>query len=1172
MLALVVAASVGVPGAHADHAGPLAGQWHLEERYSVGDGGSGGTPDSSGHGNDVVGYGAGTPNVAGRFGNAFDFSGTSVGWNSGEAAPALESQTVTLLAWVKATNPGPSRYIASKGSGGCAPASYGMYTGPFGSGLYFYAYDGTNGWHSPDAGSAPWDGNWHMVAGTFDGSRVRLYVDGVQVGDGTAASGPIKYDLAKRAFTVGGYEDAASCSVPTNFPGAIDEPRVYNRALSATEIARLAAHPGPDPPVLVPDGAGGGAGGGPGSGGDSVSQPPRVTALAAARPVRLGRASVLTAQVQGPAHRLEWNLRGDSRPEVVSSAGQTGLRLRLRPGPNRVEVRAVGPAGAGPPLAQTLTGPRALTRGLAGRVQKKLVQAPPVFAAGPSDVLSGIRTNFAANVCVSIPTTMRAGALEVRGCLVPIESLDDIPAPERGIVERLARQLGISTAAAPLERAIDLTDAYRAIGSVTVNGVKLTPEDGASIVLYPQANAIASSDARLRIGDLRLGGRRDFVLDTAQRAGQIALGSFPRLPGGLTKLGGFPLVGNVDVKLRAEPGAPAEALIDARLKLPEFLQRGGVSFESVVRLRATNAEGLVVDNMTVGPLDAELGGLSLQRVRLDYTRAGQEWRGQGKACLVSGACLDMIPPNGGVVIRNGALNFAGATLGFPPPGVPLFPGLALERIGFGFGLDPTRFVGNARVTALKIYAIDGRLLMAFPSDRVPYVFNRDEVGGSFPTHFYGRVHTRPTVAISADAFLKAPVVGDVKLGNGYFLYEYPGYVAFGGSADQGIAGVISVHGSIAGEFNASNGRYNLGGRVRGCLVDVICRGATGVLSSRGVGVCLEVGPVNVGGGVVYSPFAVKIWPLDGCRWSRFAEFNVRGARAGGPQEIRIGPGDRSRAIELKGAEAPRVRVTGPGGQALETPAGSGLVTRGALRIVRSERARITAVGLQDPRPGTYRIEPLAGAAAPRTIAQAVDPRPARARARVRGRGARRTLAYRVDRRANQRVTFVEVTAGGTERTIGAVDGGGRGRLAFAPAPGRGTSRVEARFELDRLPAERVVVARFRPAPPRLGRPARVRVRRAKSSLRVTWRRVPGATRYHVVATPRGGAQRIAVTRAPRATLRGVAPSSPGVVSVRALDALRRGRPARARFRAAVRRANRLAPLPRCRRRARLRCR
>ncbi len=37
---------------------------------------------------------------------------------------------------------------------------------------------------SPDAGTNIWDGNWHSVVGTFNGSEVDLYVDGKEVGSG----------------------------------------------------------------------------------------------------------------------------------------------------------------------------------------------------------------------------------------------------------------------------------------------------------------------------------------------------------------------------------------------------------------------------------------------------------------------------------------------------------------------------------------------------------------------------------------------------------------------------------------------------------------------------------------------------------------------------------------------------------------------------------------------------------------------------------------------------------------------------------------------------------------------------------------------------------------------------------------------------------------------------
>ena len=172
--------------------------------------------------------------------------------------------------------------------------------------------------------------------------------------------------------------------------------------------------------------------------------------------------------------------------------------------------------------------------------------------------------------------------------------------------------------------------------------------------------------------------------------------------------------------------------------------------------------------------------------------------------------------------------------GSKPPGIPLFPGVSLERIGFGVGLNPTRFTGNARIDALQIYAIDGRLGLGFPAAGQAYVLDRNEVGGGFPASFYGRPYYTPTIGITADAFLNVPVIGDVKLGNGYFLYNYPDYLAFGGGTNQSFGGVISMEGSLDGAFKASTGQFRLGGHVRGCIIGVICRGATGVISSHGV--------------------------------------------------------------------------------------------------------------------------------------------------------------------------------------------------------------------------------------------------------------------------------------------------------------------------------------------------
>jgi hypothetical protein len=1160
VLALLILAVLPT-SALADHAGPLGGQWHLDDSFPSG--GQTTSADSSGHGLDATSPTGIDIAADGRFGNAL--SPLHLGVLKPPTSPLLQPQRLTLLGWVKRSgSPGTLKYIAGQGDNGgtCTASSYALYTGVFaGDGLSFYVLQPSGfAVFSPNAGNAIWDGQWHMVAGVYDGAAVRLFVDGVEVGTGTPAPDvTINYAISGNQFYIDGYPVSACGN--GDFTGGIDEVRVYRRALSPTELGRLAAAPGPAPPELVPDG-----------GGEPPTSVPRVTALAPAKPLGAGGPAVITAKLAGDVSRLEWNLKGSSAPELVSSAEQSSLRLRpIAKGPFTVEVRAVGPGGTSAPVTQTFTPPTAKLSGVAAKVEKQLAKADPVWAAGTE---AGLLGRAAFKNC-AIRSNMRAGPLEIEGCLDPIEKLEDIPAAERGIAQTLALRLLLSggrdssLGLRMMGKVLELTDGYLARGPITVNGVTLTPADGAAVLVYPQADAIVSSNARLSVGQLKLDNQRDFTLDTTLRGGQIALGAFPRIPSSLPRIGGFKLAGDVKVNLLPASGsAPAEAQITASLQLPEFLKRGGVEFQSQVKLRATAAQGLIVDNLTIGPLNADVGALAVDDFRIDYTRAIDEWRGQGRACVIGGTCLDMVPPNGQIVIRNGSLSFAGASLAFPPPGIPLFPGVALDRIGFGFGLDPTRLVGNAKVTALKIYEIDGRLVLAFPSAATPYVFARDEVGNGFPANFYGRTHTQPIVGISADASVTVPVVGSVKLGNGYFLYEYPGYVAFGGSVQQGFAGIITFEGGFAGEFNTGNGRFNLSGRVRTCIVDVICRGAFGLISSRGLAGCVELGPVNIGAGVRYSPFSVSIWPLDGCKWSPFAEPNVRGAaraaQAGEPYVVQVRRGDPSRAIRLDGVDAaPRVRVTGPGGQSLESSAGAGVETGGALRIIRSEQEKLVVVGLQDPRPGTYRIEQLPGSPSVAKLTQASDPPDAKASAKVRGRGTTRVLAYDVRRRPAQRVTFVEIAADGGSKTIGTVDGGGRGTLRFTPAPGRGKRRVEARFELSGLPAEQRTVARFAPPSARLGKPGRLRVRRHGTTLRVSWAKVPGAARYEVVATPSDGAQRTRTTRGRSAAIKGIATSSSGAVTVRAVAQLRHGRPTRARFARTARRKTRFGPLARC---------
>jgi hypothetical protein len=84
---------------------------------------------------------------------------------------------------------------------------------------------------------SPKPGTWTHIAGTFDGTTLRLYVDGMMVGE---AQAPAPYYSAL-AWTIGGGIDN---DVPGNhFAGGIDELRLYRGVLTAEEIAALATVP-----------------------------------------------------------------------------------------------------------------------------------------------------------------------------------------------------------------------------------------------------------------------------------------------------------------------------------------------------------------------------------------------------------------------------------------------------------------------------------------------------------------------------------------------------------------------------------------------------------------------------------------------------------------------------------------------------------------------------------------------------------------------------------------------------------------------------------------------------------------------------------------------------------------------------------------------------------------
>ena len=81
-------------------------------------------------------------------------------------------------------------------------------------------------------------GQWYHIAGTYDGAKVRIFVNGIQE-NSTSLTGLI--DTSTDYFAIGNDYVSDGATSNREFDGIIDDVRIYNRALSPGDIAGLAA-------------------------------------------------------------------------------------------------------------------------------------------------------------------------------------------------------------------------------------------------------------------------------------------------------------------------------------------------------------------------------------------------------------------------------------------------------------------------------------------------------------------------------------------------------------------------------------------------------------------------------------------------------------------------------------------------------------------------------------------------------------------------------------------------------------------------------------------------------------------------------------------------------------------------------------------------------------------
>ena len=179
--------------------------------------------DASGNGNTGV-IGTASWTTSGRFGDALSFNGTSSRVDIADS-PSLRLTTgMTFEAWI---NPsvvnGAWRDVIYKGNDNYfLEATSNNGSRPVAGAI-------VNGSHAEAYGSSALAINtWTHLAETYDGSAVRLYINGV-LASSSPATGAIATSTSP--LQIGG-----DSIYGQYFAGLIDEVRIYDRALSASEI------------------------------------------------------------------------------------------------------------------------------------------------------------------------------------------------------------------------------------------------------------------------------------------------------------------------------------------------------------------------------------------------------------------------------------------------------------------------------------------------------------------------------------------------------------------------------------------------------------------------------------------------------------------------------------------------------------------------------------------------------------------------------------------------------------------------------------------------------------------------------------------------------------------------------------------------------------------------
>jgi len=145
--------------------------------------------------------------------------------------------TLTFDVWVKFSDAGSSgRFIMSLGrdtgfNGGIALLAYGFSSASSGQIIFELG----SGYGRVSSGIVPTIGIWYNLTVTTDGTNTRFYVNSVLANTSSQTTGAVE---SSPGLSIGSYLNSSTPPTPGTyfFNGNISSVKIYNRALSATEV------------------------------------------------------------------------------------------------------------------------------------------------------------------------------------------------------------------------------------------------------------------------------------------------------------------------------------------------------------------------------------------------------------------------------------------------------------------------------------------------------------------------------------------------------------------------------------------------------------------------------------------------------------------------------------------------------------------------------------------------------------------------------------------------------------------------------------------------------------------------------------------------------------------------------------------------------------------------